>query len=676
MSTAPAPPVPDLRGATSVRSRAARRPEVEGLRAVAIALVVGHHVWTGRVSGGVDVFLALTGFFLLGSLLRRVDTGSFGLPAVVEAWSRFAVRVLPAVALAVVGTLVMTAALLPPTRWLETVAQSVASVAMVQDRRLTDQAVDYLARGEGTSPLLHLWSVSIQAQVTLLLPLVVLLVLLAVRRSPRRARRAVVVVTALLAVASFARSVVLTAADQAYAYVDASSRVWELALGGLAGVMLATWRPSAPAALVLGWLGLAALVATGFVVPPTAFPGTAAALPVLAGLLVVAAGGAGGRLGVHRLLRARVLVRAARLSLPLYLWHWPVLVCYLHVTGRTTATAVGGVGVVALSTLLAVLADRVVEGRLVPSLRRRPPGTAACAAVAVAASAALVASGWGAWLEHRARLLADEARPGALVLDPASTAAAPVGPLVPSPVDLWIGWPDSDVDELCSHEALPDRLRVCSDGRSAARRVVVVGDSHAVQWVTPLRDLAEELDMSVSWVVAGGCRLRDPAFFEEEEDACRVWNRRVVEEVLALSPSLVVTTATEEVRPGGGEVPSRGLAAQARRFVAAGVPVLAMRDNPRYAARPTECVLDTDDPATCSTPTDAVYTQEALAAAVAALPTGTTVVDTRDYWCGATTCDAVVGGLYVYVDDNHITVPYMRSTVPLLERDLRAATGW
>src|SRR6185312_13398885 len=100
------------------------RPELEGLRAVAVVLVVVYHVWFNRVSGGVDVFFLISGFLVTGGLYRKAERGSLRLGAT---WSRQFARLLPAVAVVLLVTVVAAALLLPETRWLPTVREIVAS---------------------------------------------------------------------------------------------------------------------------------------------------------------------------------------------------------------------------------------------------------------------------------------------------------------------------------------------------------------------------------------------------------------------------------------------------------------------------------------------------------------------------------------------------------------------
>ncbi|GAA2037848.1 acyltransferase [Pseudokineococcus marinus] len=595
--------------------------------------------------------------------------------AVVEAWSRFLVRVLPPIALTVAGTLVAVRLLLPATQWLDATRGALASIGMVQNVRLGDQAVDYLARGDALSPFQHLWSTSLQGQVTLVLPVLALVVALGARATGARAGRCLVAVLLALTAASFVRSVQLTALDQPAAYFAGGARAWELGAGALAAVVLARWRPGTAGALVLGWAGVLGLLATGVLIPPTSFPGVAAALPVLSGLAVVAAAHHGGRGGAHRLLSAPVLARPAPLSFPLYLWHWPVLVAYLSLTGRQTASLLGGAAVVALSVALAVLTHLLLDGRLVPALRARSAVAAGLAALALVLPVVGGAAAWGAWMQHRVQeALAADARPGALALDPRTLVPEVEGPPLPDPTDLWASWPDLLERPGCSADDLPDEVRTCWGGvEGAARRVVVVGDSHSVQWVPPLLEVAVDLDLEVVWMTRGGCRLQDADQVEDPE--CRAWNERVLGAVGELDPDLLVTTVTSQVRVGGGEELAPRLLPPLRE-VAASVPVMGMRDSPRYDEAPTECLLTTDDPVSCGADPADLYSPEVLEEVRAQLPEGVRLVDTRDYFCSEDRCPAVAGGLFVYSDDNHATGLWMESTRHLLRRDLAEVVGW
>jgi peptidoglycan/LPS O-acetylase OafA/YrhL len=225
------------------------RPELQGLRAVAVALVVVYHVWFGRVSGGVDVFFLISGFLLTGQLVRAAGRGPLELA---RRWTRTLVRLLPCAVVVLVVTVVAGALLLPEGRWPQTLREVVAAALFLENWRLAADTVDYAARSAMSSPVQHLWSLSIQGQFFLIWPLLVAPVVLAAPGDTARLRGRLVVVVLGVIAASLTFSVVLTATHQALAYVHSLTRMWEFALGGLLALTIDSVRLGAATRVRLG----------------------------------------------------------------------------------------------------------------------------------------------------------------------------------------------------------------------------------------------------------------------------------------------------------------------------------------------------------------------------------------------------------------------------------------
>ncbi len=139
------------------------RHDLDGLRGVAIALVAVFHVWFGRVSGGVDVFLALSGFFFGGKILRAALNPDLSLSPIAEV-IRLIRRLLPALVVVLAGCALLTIAIQPQTRWEAFANQSLASLGYYQNWELASTVSNYLRAGEAVSPLQHIWSMSVQGQ--------------------------------------------------------------------------------------------------------------------------------------------------------------------------------------------------------------------------------------------------------------------------------------------------------------------------------------------------------------------------------------------------------------------------------------------------------------------------------------------------------------------------------
>src|ERR1700730_1920995 len=223
-ATAPQPAAES--GPEEGRSTGFYRYDLDGLRGIAIALVAMFHVWFGRVSGGVDVFLALSGFFFGGKLLRAALTPASSLSPVPEV-VRLVRRLLPALVVVLAGCALLTILVQPQTRWETLADQRLASLGYYQNWELANTAADYLRAGEAVTPLQHIWSMSVQGQFYIALLLLVAGCAVLFRRAlGRHLRTMFLVLLSALTVASFVYAVIAHRNDQAIAYYDSFARAW------------------------------------------------------------------------------------------------------------------------------------------------------------------------------------------------------------------------------------------------------------------------------------------------------------------------------------------------------------------------------------------------------------------------------------------------------------------
>ena len=295
------------------------RPEIDGLRAVAVAGVVLYHLHPPLIPGGylgVDVFFVLSGFLIAGIILRDVAAGTFSLA---EFWRHRFRRIVPAL-LAMVGTVAMTGALvLPGEERMMLIHQCVAAVAGYSNMLLLWTTDGYWAADAVSLPLLHTWSLGVEGQFYLLFPLFLMVV---ARYSARLQGWLMVWVWAV----SVGVGVVVTAISSDAAFYLLPTRMWEL----LTGVLLAVaghhgWSlRGRRVASAVGLAGLGMVVLSlAFMEKKPGFPGLYPLLPCLGTVMVVAAGQAGP---VARLLSVKPWVALGKVSYSLYLWHWPIIV--------------------------------------------------------------------------------------------------------------------------------------------------------------------------------------------------------------------------------------------------------------------------------------------------------------------------------------------------------------
>ncbi|HMJ81180.1 MAG TPA: acyltransferase family protein, partial [Candidatus Dormibacteraeota bacterium] len=302
---------------------AAFRPDLEGLRGLAVLLVLLFHADVPGLGGGfvgVDVFFVLSGFLITGLLLReregsgRIDLGAF--------YARRARRILPAAAVVIVATLAACWVILAPLDLPRVAGDAAAAALSVGNIRFAAGAMDYFAADNAPSPLLHYWSLGVEEQFYLLWPVL----LIVATRLPRPRLGAALALLAVVA-ASYAAAWYLTDQAEPWAFYSLPTRAWQLALGGLLAVTVA-WQARLPARLVVvaGWLGLTCILVAAVTLDATItpYPGLAALLPTLGTVALILAGTQ--RWSPAMVLAERPMRWLGRISYSLYLVHWPVLV--------------------------------------------------------------------------------------------------------------------------------------------------------------------------------------------------------------------------------------------------------------------------------------------------------------------------------------------------------------
>lgn len=648
-----------------------RRHDIDGLRALAVLLVVVYHIWLGRVSGGVDVFLMLSAFFLTMSFTRRLETGG-GL-ALGRYWVRTFKRLLPASVVVLLAVLVGTFLLLPATQWPTIWQQTWASLFYVQNWQLAATAVDYYApHGALVSPLQHFWSLSVQGQVFILWPLLFALVALVVRFTRLRPRPVLIAVFGMIFVASLAFSIIETAQAQDLAYFDTRTRLWEFALGSLVALALPFVRMPGWARVVLGWGGLIALLVCGMVLDVRGgFPGYLALWPTLACAAIVWAGTEPTRFGPSALLSVKPLRKLGTWSYALYLVHWPVLIFWFAVTGRTEAGALSGTMLIVVSIALAYLLSRTVEQPLrswkwAESTPRRGLAVIVAAVLVVAAPLAY----WQTQeQQHSDALRTAGDHPGAEALSEGFPEGfVPGSPAMPLPTALDSEW--VALDGECTGEFLPEDpslRRTCSQSTgvpSTAPTILVIGDSHSEQFMGALLPTTEEEGWRVVALLEGGCS------FGVDDGKCSDWSEAALAYALELRPDAVFTVATAAEVDGPGERLVPGIGRALIELSDAGIDVIAVRDNPRFSESRYDCAyVNGADHDVCRTDLVDALAEESPLDQVSWMD-GVHPVDLTAYICPDGVCPAVIGNVYVYLDDNHLTATYATTLSAMMREQL------
>jgi peptidoglycan/LPS O-acetylase OafA/YrhL len=677
--------------------QAGPRPDIQGLRAVAVGLVVLYHLRPDVLGGGfvgVDVFFVISGFLIVGSLAREAArTGTISLR---DFYARRVRRLLPASTVVLIAVMVATVALMPPSRWQTTAQGLLASVLQAQNWWQAFNS-GYAAATAAVSPLQHYWSLAVEEQFYLVAPLLLIGACWLSARSGRSRRTLIVGVVAALALVSFIHSVTFSWSQHDVAYFATTTRMWELAAGGLLALLGGRLRLSAAVRAAAGWTGLTAIAGSALTFHTTmAFPGWIALAPVLGTLLVLLSGQPDATVGTQtgitqRVLGSRPFTYVGDISYSLYLWHWPVIVFWVFWVHRPP-TKIECAVLLVTAVLLAHLSTRYVEA---PFRHARPrggtPHTTRSARqgalrLVVALTVVSVASGVGPWLyvQHRTADLGDQRldaqHPGGAGVLPDELPTATGIAVIPDPTLAAEDTPFMQEGCVAFDPRQMDADSCLYGDITSPLTVVLAGDSHAGQFTTPLTAVAESQGWRLQTMVRNGCPfMAAPILISGQPDwDCATANQLSVQRLVETKPQVVVTTA---MRPEGYESALDwswnsesdlvdGYLRLWAPLLDAGIRVVVIRDMPSPDYIGPECVeLEGPDSPECSL-TRAEADQQSDPLLVAARQAdGVQVVDLTDHLCNRDICPGVVGNVLVY-RDNHLTDTFALSLAPALRAAL------
>ena len=691
---------------TAVERRTSRgdrafRPDIQGLRAVAVLLVVLYHCAVPGIRGGfvgVDVFFVLSGFLITRHLVEeRARTGAVSLTGF---YARRIKRLLPSALVVVTVTVLLTRFWGPPLQAVPVARDALFSTFYLMNYRLAALGVDYQHAGGPVSPLQHFWSLAVEEQFYLLWPVLILVIASAARR---RWPQAVVALTGAVLAGSLVMSVLLTGSNAPLAYFALQTRAWELGAGALVavGVPWLVRLLSSPIGVrctgVAGWAGLLLIAGSGVLFTgATPFPGIAAVVPVIGAAMVLIAGLARPH-SAEGVLAAPVPTFLGRVSYGWYLWHWPLLVLAPSVLG-TSLDWPANLLVAGLALLLAEATNVGLEQVAARSTRGRRHWFAVGAALsgAVTAVAALV-------IALPSARLADSGPAPALDLAAVDSAQltgllqqAYDAPSLPSNLRPSLSSAVDDVPPTtadgCNVPFLTVTNPPCVFGDPAgARTVVLFGDSHAEQWFGALQQIATTHGWRlISWTKAA-CPMADVLLFSDQLHRpfteCPAWRKGTLARIAELHPDLVIASGSDAL-PGPSFVDADWAARTVTTATAlqhAATRVVYLGDVPAPTTNVPVCLADNvRAPQRCQFAvqqngqvTAADQFPGRRAAVTAGLQRiGVPVVDPTAWLCGTSGCPVVLGDTLIYRDATHLTQYYSRALAGPLTTALAATVPW
>jgi peptidoglycan/LPS O-acetylase OafA/YrhL len=655
--------------------RPAFRPDIEGLRGVAILLVVLFHAGVPALAGGfvgVDVFFVLSGFFITGLLVREMeDTGTVDVNGF---WGKRSLRLLPALLLVLGATLAGVMLLYTPIDR-AAIAGAARSVALYSGNMEFAQAhVNYFNSGE--NPLLHTWSLAVEEQFYFVWPLLVLLGAWALsRRSAEErevdaaGRKWMLIGIAVVGAISFGASIWVTQSAQMWAFFAMPTRIWEFALGGATALMLGESSETSDRAPTI--IQVAGLVAVGLAVvlydQSTPYPGIAAALPAVGAVGLIAGGHRAPGSFVTRALSVEPLQFFGRLSYAWYLWHWPlvglaaVLNPDIGVWGKLawTGAALG----LAWLTYWFVEQPARNGGRL-----SRIPGEWLGP---VALGASIAAAG----VSHVAMSLAQRS-------------------VSRGPQKVFAAAREDRVYDNCWTNSLDEFTEPCVIGDPNSSTVLaLLGDSHAQHWTAGLDRAGKEHGWKILVTVKGGCPVADmPEVMNGYRSKqwyaeCARFREAMVQRIIAAKPSAVILSNWDHYVVAKGsysgwqvtpDVWRDGLRRTYSRFTSAGIKTIVIRGTPRTYFDVPGCLSRKEarlpGARSCTYERSKAFSPAAVRAqtdAARGLPIR--FVDMNSEICATATCATMQSGIVQFTDDNHLAATFSRSLGPVLGAEISSA---
>jgi peptidoglycan/LPS O-acetylase OafA/YrhL len=673
--------------------------------------VVIYHLWPNALPGGfvgVDVFFVISGFLITSLLLAEARAS--GRLSLTRFWARRIRRILPAAFTVLFGCVLIVVMVMPRVTWRNNLADIRAAAAYYVNWQLGAHAVNYLASSNSPTVVQHFWSLSVEEQFYLLWPLLVVCGVWLSRRAFRSHQgAALAAILGVVTAGSFAASVIWTARQPAMAFFATPTRAWEFAVGGLVAVALSNGRTaSGTQQRAMSVAGSGVVLASMVLISRhDAFPGAIAALPVAGAALVIAAGCAapasGRRIGWMRL---GAVQWTGNNSYSIYLWHWPLIIAAPWVV-RGTLRWPGKVVILVASLVLAAISKRLVEdpvraGGFWRSRRWPAYSFAVAGVVAVLAVTAGFAADVGR-SQHRAELAAHTrsavlvSRPharscfGAAAMIPANRCRRPFAR--PPHLDTAFAASDGLSDPCLQPSSAPATPEYCVFGarRHPRQIVAVIGNSHAWRLIPALALYAQHHHWEVIEADRVNCLgLITAATGPDGATAsCLSWGAQVEQHLLTTQGLTGVVFAgyrywqefTAGPHPTAAEVDAtrQQVLAMWRRYQARHIRVFAVQDVP--GMRPTldpECIQQSRvryDP--CAVPASRVIRPTLVGDLAQQYPSLATYVPIDQYFCSAGRCHALIGGVVVYFDQQHVSTTFARSLAQPLGSEIAAgfATG-
>lgn len=696
----------------SSKSKSLVRPDIQGLRAFAVVVVIMDHLvgWPSGGFIGVDVFFVISGFLITGLLLREYERS--GSVSFKKFYKRRAKRILPASLLVLTVTILASYLIFGWSRFVSILWDGIAAGLFAANWRFAIVGNDYFQADGPVSPLQHYWSLAVEEQFYFVWPLVMLLVAFLVAKSGKgsSARLGIGIAISAISVVSFLWALWESQNNNNIAYFSTISRAWELGVGAILAVIAPTVSRIHPQVRpVLAWVGIAGILSSLFLVDNgLAFPAPLAALPVLSVALIIVAGTGTSE---HRYiwpLTNRASGYVGNISFSLYLWHFPIIILAGQFVDATTTF--GQVQIATLFILVSIYSYHLVEdpvrksGWLDDTKRRRKKPAAHLDGnyklIALSALACLT-------VLVTVPMMAPKAAPAVPAVAPLAEPEATLGDDAVTDVSerarlqteirasiTATSWPELSptMEEAIAGSQAPDDITACGlvdnpvdetactwGAPEAPNTAIVIGDSTSLGYVAGIRSI---IDSDPSWRVMSygtfGCSYTEPVAQETVEAECAGRKSDAIDAINRIKPDVVfMTSSYNERKPAGVGRPLTqsekvtGVELFVSKFQESAGQIVFIAPAPE-GKNIAKCYTKLSSPGSCMSKITSRWLEASALEGALAEKLGASYIDSRDWFCVQGQCPVFVETIPVKLDLAHVTPEYQMRIAPVIVETLRS----
>lgn len=629
------------------------RTDIQGLRAVAVLLVIGAHFGVpGLAAGfiGVDVFFVISGYLITGLLVREYESN--GRIAVRRFYANRLRRLLPALVVMLIGSSLLVFWLLPQAQSLPHSEAAAMAAIWASNLYFAFSDTGYFADEAGANAFLHTWSLGVEEQFYLVWPLCILVAFRWARG--RGVGPALIWLLCVIGALSLGACLIVARSHPLLAFYLVPMRTWQFAAGALAWLVSCHNGPEPQKNGLAAWVGVGLLLAGLVVISPQAsYPGTLALLPTLGTCLLLWAGARPSDAGVSRAhptvwLCLRPMQSIGRLSYAWYLWHWPVLVigeCLLPIKGNFGNTLLA----IAVSLFAAVATHWLIEN---PIRYGRPARMKAEWQIALALVVMLgLQLPLQSWHTHTQDLVARSTN------DIYARAATDLPLIYRHGCDDWYRSAD---------------FKPCEFGQeSAAKTAVLLGDSIGVQWFPALVAMLDARQWKIVVLTKSACPMVDEPFFYQrigrEYTECAVWRDRAIEWLQQRHIDRLFVGGTAST-PFTDRQWAEGTRRILDRVTSHAGEIYLIEASPPLGFNGPQCLSQNRDDGSerCRSPAHSAHYAHVAALlkdAAEAYP-NTHWLETGSLVCPSGQCEALRDGVVVFRDTQHLTASFAATAGP------------